>query len=393
MRRPNPNILWVYADGNPLNKGKGGNNRVHQLVKLVANTGNVTVLFVNTPLNSSTGNNIIGEDSEALSGVELVPFRLIVDPVLLEVNFDYFVKLVSLMKNNKFDLIIYSFPSSAILLFLLKHIKKYNALLIYEAHNVEKELYQQESISESRKKLGVIGKISIYVKEFVATKSSDYVLSISYLDKRKFTETYRIPPEKIIVIPPMVESKCDKTRNVHFNSSSKDIKIIFHGTYSYFPNKEAINIIRRKIAPQLRKYSNITFVISGKSVPKATEENIKLVGFVENLNELLSSCDIAIVPLKRGGGVKLKVLDYMFAGLPIVTTKKGAEGIGLVNGKHAIIVDDVNEDFIKAIEYLIENPKIRRKLGYNARKLAEKKYSITKTKDKLNRLFSKIQED
>ncbi len=56
---------------------------------------------------------------------------------------------------------------------------------------------------------------------------------------------------------------------------------------------------------------------------------------------------MAVVPLVSGEGVKLKVLDYMAVGLPIVATKKGAEGLDLVNGKHAIIVNDVNEEFVK----------------------------------------------
>ena len=95
------------------------------------------------------------------------------------------------------------------------------------------------------------------------------------------------------------------------------------------------------------------------------------------MHDILRKCDIAIVPLISGEGVKFKMLDYMAVGLPIITTKKGAEGLDLVNGVHALIVDNVNEKFVKAIEYLVENPKIRKKLGYSAKKLIEIKYNTT----------------
>ena len=65
---------------------------------------------------------------------------------------------------------------------------------------------------------------------------------------------------------------------------------------------------------------------------------------------MLNSSDIGIVPILHGGGTKLKIFDYMGVGLPIVTTKKGIEGIEAKNGQHAIIVDDVNEEFINAIK-------------------------------------------
>jgi glycosyltransferase involved in cell wall biosynthesis len=102
--------------------------------------------------------------------------------------------------------------------------------------------------------------------------------------------------------------------------------------------------------------------------------------------------DIAIVPILRGGGTRVKIMDYLNVGLPIVTTKKGIEGIEAENGKHAIIVDDVNEEFIKALEFLIENDSERRRLSRNARKLAEERYDWTKIGEKLNKLYKHLAE-
>jgi len=76
--------------------------------------------------------------------------------------------------------------------------------------------------------------------------------------------------------------------------------------------------------------------------------------------------------------------------LPIVTTKKGIEGIKAKNGEDAIIVDDVDEEFIDAIKYLVENEQERKRIGANARKLAEEEYDWEKIGGKLDKLYREI---
>ncbi len=100
--------------------------------------------------------------------------------------------------------------------------------------------------------------------------------------------------------------------------------------------------------------------------------------------------DIAIVPICNGGGTRLKILDYMMMSLPIVTTKKGIEGINALNMENALIVEKVEEEFIDSIRYLLENKDFQEKMGKNNRKLVEEKYNIAIIGDKLNELYNKI---
>ena len=106
----------------------------------------------------------------------------------------------------------------------------------------------------------------------------------------------------------------------------------------------------------------------------------------------MSIVDIAIVPLTTGGGTKLKILDYMSIGLPIVTTKKGIEGLNVKNDEHAIIVNDVNDVFIDAIKYLIDNGEERKRIGANARRLAEEEYDWDQIGKKMDDLYKRISE-
>ena len=149
--------------------------------------------------------------------------------------------------------------------------------------------------------------------------------------------------------------------------------------------------IKNYIAQEIMKVDkDILFVIAGLGVPFFEDENIKSVGFVEDIYSLIHAADLAIVPILSGGGTRLKIHDYMGVGLPIVTAKKGIEGINAKNYEHAIIVDDVNEEFIDAIKYLIDNEKERKRIGANARKLAEEEYDWNKMGKKLDGLYKRI---
>ncbi|NJE62095.1 glycosyltransferase family 4 protein [Thermococcus sp. 21S7] len=288
--------------------------------------------------------------------------------LMLGLNISYLVRLTRAIRKTRSRVqLVLNGPFGAISTYFLSRILR--TKMIYIAHNVEKDRYSEKSVFEHEAKLlWVLSRIVPIFEDFAV--KADSIISISPTDKKRFVEKYNIRPEKIMVYPPIGFNYQPVTRA--YNKVST--KVIFHGSYKYLPNKEAMEIIRGYLSKRI-PYKNVRFLVFGSGSPKIHEETFRSVGFIEDIYKFLSSCDIAIVPLKRGAGVKLKMLDYMTVGLPIVTTKKGAEGLELVNGKHAIIVDDVNENFVRAIKYLIENPKIRRKLGHNTKKLVMLKYS------------------
>ncbi len=298
--------------------------------------------------------------------------------LLLDVNIDYYMKLFVFVRKfvRHSVYIVISGPLGIFGASFVKWIlsRRRNIFLLYDAHNVERERLMQSSIVKSKFSAPLfVTKLIFLASEFLATKVSDYILSVSWEDKLKFMELYRVPPERIVVVPSDISSAplADKLTTPKLRKKFGRPVCVFHGTYNYLPNKEAVDTIIREIAP---KVSEAYFFIAGKGIPKDmpdVPENVQLVGFVDDLEEFLASCDIAVVPLKRGAGTKLKMYDYMRVGLAIVTTKKGAEGLGLVNGKHAIVIDEVNSKFIMEIQKLVAEPKKRIKLGHNVRKLLD----------------------
>ena len=102
---------------------------------------------------------------------------------------------------------------------------------------------------------------------------------------------------------------------------------------------------------------------------------------------MLRSSDIAIVPLASGSGTRLKILEYFAAGLPVVTTRKGIEGIDAMNQEHALIVN-TTEEFIQALTFLIDHKQERERIGANALELIKSLYDWDIVGKRLNQLYS-----
>jgi len=166
--------------------------------------------------------------------------------------------------------------------------------------------------------------------------------------------------------------------------------VVFHGSYGHPPNKDAIDNITEHIAPVLEPDESIVFALYGAGVPKFERTNVKSFGFVKDLHQALSVADIALVPITSGGGSKLKVFDYMNAGLPIITTRKGVQGIPVEDGKHVMIVENTGPEIVDAIKYLVRNRQERDRLGLNARRLVESEYNWDMIGNKLDDTYRRL---
>ena len=130
----------------------------------------------------------------------------------------------------------------------------------------------------------------------------------------------------------------------------------------------------------IQKRPDVKIYIVGQHVPaellrKAEGlENVIFTGYVEDISEYLNECTVYICPLRLGGGTRLKILEAMAAGIPIVSTSVGAEGLDLTHGEHLLIADNPN-DFAHSICSLLENQTLRQHMAQSARTFVEKKYA------------------
>ena len=327
-------------------------------------------------------------------------FRRFTPSELNDFNIFLYLKLYKIFRKERPRIIQVEGCSGVITSKVVTRFLNQDVPVIYDAHNVEGIKIKKHKDPNLPLYKSLIAPFFIPILERAVVKLADYIISVSQEDKDLLVKVYDLTPEKITVIPSGTNiininslEKRDRVRE-RFNIETEAVVIVFHGTYTYYPNKEAIGLITDYIAPNIERfYENVKFIIAGKDVPEFERGNLKFVGFAEDLHSLLNASDIAVVPLLRGGGTKLKIFDYMGAGLPIVTTKKGIEGINAKNCEHTIIVDDVKGEFIDAIKYLIDNEQERKRIGTNARRLAEEEYDWDKIGEKLDKLYGGILEE
>lgn len=149
------------------------------------------------------------------------------------------------------------------------------------------------------------------------------------------------------------------------------VLIAFHGTFSYPPNRDALKVFAEILLPQLESETHSFHVVAiGRSPPTGgLHPNIHFTGSVNEVGPWLKACDLAVIPLREGGGTRMKIIDCFAAGLPVVTTAKGIEGIPVVNKREAIICDSWG-DMASEINALAESQEYRDSLTTKALEFA-----------------------
>jgi glycosyltransferase involved in cell wall biosynthesis len=166
-------------------------------------------------------------------------------------------------------------------------------------------------------------------------------------------------------------------------------EVLFVGKLDYTPNHDAVQKICQKLAPPL--IGKAEFVIAGGPVPKIENvpENVKFLGWVEDVRPLMTDSTVCIVPLRFGSGTRIKILEYMASGRPIVSTSKGCEGLE-VKHEENIIVADTDDSFVSAIQRLLEDEALAKRLGENAYRLAQNKYDWRVHSNRLRAAYESI---
>ena len=153
--------------------------------------------------------------------------------------------------------------------------------------------------------------------------------------------------------------------------------VVFVGNLEYLPNQEAVNLIGHRIAPRvLNKFGNVKFLVAGR-IPEGLHlpfsKGLIFAGRVSSVPEVLGISDVAIAPLIQGSGTRLKVLEYLSSGLPVVSTSIGVEGLHLLDGVHVLVEDNIHK-FPDRIVELLDDQRTARKLRENARRIVLGKY-------------------
>jgi polysaccharide biosynthesis protein PslH len=206
-------------------------------------------------------------------------------------------------------------------------------------------------------------------------RRADHVLTVSE-DDREFFCKY-IDAARLSVIPTGADTQ-------YFRPTSTPEKLhslVFTGSMDWLPNEDAIIFFTKEILPLIRKeVPHVSLTVVGRKPSQrlhklaASQPNIKLTGWVEDIRPFLASSAVCIVPLRIGGGTRLKIFEAMSMGKAIVSTTVGAEGLPVRPGEHLLIADEPTA-FARSTVGLLRDPTQRNRLGDAAHKLVEEKYA------------------
>lgn len=159
------------------------------------------------------------------------------------------------------------------------------------------------------------------------------------------------------------------------------LRLLFVGTLGYFPNEDAARFLCREIVPALRRLSrrNIRVDLVGGGPSEAVlalgqDADIHVHGYVEDLTSCYATADIAVVPVRAGGGTRIKILEAFAQGVPVVATRVGAEGIDAADGTHLMLADDP-ESFARACLGLKDDAQKAAALAARAALLLDERYA------------------
>ncbi len=278
---------------------------------------------------------------------------------------DFSNELKKVLQENVFDIIqlegLYVCPYIP----LIRENSK--AKIIYRAHNIEHEIWSRTAVMAHGLEKWYLKDLSRRIKHFEVQILNKYDLLVpitgrdgAFLNKlgnKKPMHVSQTGIDSSVLIP---------------NSKNLKHPTLFHiGSLEWSPNQEGLIWFFENCWDTIReKYPDLQFFIAGRNAPPWFQKmlnlpNVVFKGEVVDAYEFINSKSIMVVPLFSGSGMRIKIIEGMALGKPIVTTAIGTEGISTTSDVNIVITEDA-AGFVQSISNLIENREYFDKIGKNA---------------------------
>jgi glycosyltransferase involved in cell wall biosynthesis len=171
--------------------------------------------------------------------------------------------------------------------------------------------------------------------------------------------------------------------------------LLFFGALDYAPNVDALLYFAAEIFPKVQKeHPDVKLRIIGRNAPDSIIAlnqlgGVEYIGFVDDVRPYLWQATVSVVPLRSGGGTRLKILEALAADCPVVSTTIGAEGLDLVHERDLLIADNP-ADFAAAIGRVIEDTRLQVTLASEGRKTVAEKYDWGSISLQLEAVYTSI---
>lgn len=255
-------------------------------------------------------------------------------------------------------------------------IRKYSdALISYRAHNIEYEIWERTATLSEGFRSKYLRNLSKRIKRFEVSYLNTYDLLVPITDRDG------------IILDKLGNSKPRHTSQTGIDFASLvptarklEFPSLFHiGALDWAPNQEGLIWFFNNCWPKIHSQNpELKFYLAGRNAPDWFErlikqEGVEYLGEINDAYDFINSKAVMVVPLFSGSGMRIKIIEGMALGKPIVTTDIGTEGIPTENGKNILIANDADR-FVDAINQLIHDRDLSNRIGKSAIGFIQEKF-------------------
>lgn len=218
-------------------------------------------------------------------------------------------------------------------------------------------------------------------------------LNVTVSDRDRHSLEQRIPEAEYLVVPNGVDT--DEFRPSGPGDGGSESGIVFVGGCTWFPNRDALEHFAEDVLPLVReRHPDVTVRWVGRADEETRrryrgEHGIRMTGYVDDIRPHVHEAACYVVPLRVGGGTRLKILDAWAMGKAVVSTSQGCEGLEARDGEN-ILIRDSAQAFAAAVDRVLTDANLRRRLGRSARETAEEIYSWDVIGDEMTEAYGRI---
>lgn len=395
-------ILWVKAGG-LVPPDTGGKIRSYNILRELAREHSVTFFS----FHAASQNDAHPALKDTFDRVVCVPLALPLPKSGAE-SVDYGIRLLSsnpylmtkycrpnvrhelraLLRHERYDVIVCDFLAATGVIPWESRIPK-----VLFTHNVEAIIWRRHFEVATNPLWRAISwwewrKTAAAEKRYL--RLADRVLTVSETDRDTFANF--LDQRKITVIPTGVDVDFFQPLPIEEIPDS----LVFTGSMDWLPNEDAIFYFVETILPLIRQqHPSVSLEVVGRNPSRKmqalleTEKSVRLTGWVEDIRPFLARDAVCIVPLRIGGGTRLKIFEAMAMGKAVVSTTVGAEGLPVQTGKN-ILLADTPKDFAASVVSLLRDSDQRQRLGTAARRLVQENYSWRKVAETFSHVLQDV---
>jgi sugar transferase (PEP-CTERM/EpsH1 system associated) len=281
-------------------------------------------------------------------------------------------QLRQLLAREKFDSIVCDF------LFPAPNFDQLEACTLFQ-HNVEAEIWRRHAEHAATPLHRAYFNLQwqrMQAYEAKVCKAVRNVIAVSEQDAERMRQDYGV--ENVEAVATGVDVDYFAPPSV---PCTKQQDLVFVGSMDWMPNTDGVSWFASEVLPRLRKtHPQASLLVVGRQPGAAIrelaaqDERITVTGTVDDVRPWMHQSRVSIVPLRIGGGTRLKIYEAMAAGLPVVSTTVGAEGLTYENGRHLVIADEADA-FAAACGRLLDEEATAREIGNQGLELVRDRFS------------------